>query len=205
MPSQTRKEKDHAFVECSIWADDVKGRGGAFQAKWHFVDKAFLDQGDLIEEFPAFKGNDRNITDALNAIDMWFMEEDNYKETYQYKTIMSAFGGLNEDQGLSVAMRLLIHYIADIHQPLHGASRVNKKYSKGDRGGNNFGLPMEDGVRNLHSAYDSVLYQFSNDIQAPFSRGNWEQISFDVDSLMTKHPAGNLTVDVNDLSPDQWA
>lgn len=43
MPSQTIGERDHAFVECSTWADDVKARGGSFQSNWHFIDTPFLD------------------------------------------------------------------------------------------------------------------------------------------------------------------
>ena len=36
----------------------------------------------------------------------------------------------------SYHLRLLIHYIGDIHQPLHAASRYTTVYPKGDEGGN---------------------------------------------------------------------
>ena len=69
--------------------------------------------------------------------------------------------GHNEEDGISTAMRLLIHYVGDIHQPLHATSRVDNQYRQGDRGGNSFPLPIKDGVKNLHSLWDSVLYEFT--------------------------------------------
>jgi hypothetical protein len=58
----------------------------------------------------------------------------------------------------SFNLRLLIHYVGDIHQPLHAISRFNEDFPIGDRGGNEFTLPSKDQVTNLHSLWDSVLY-----------------------------------------------
>lgn len=61
-----------------------------------------------------------------------------------------------------MAMRLLIHYVGDIHQPLHCTSRVDKNYPKGDRGGNLFPIPPEGDegdIKELHAAWDSVLFE----------------------------------------------
>jgi hypothetical protein len=33
-----------------------------------------------------------------------------------------------EDQAKSVALRFLIHYVGDLHQPLHTVARVNPSY-----------------------------------------------------------------------------
>jgi S1/P1 Nuclease len=41
-------------------------------------------------------------------------------------------------QAESFILRLLIHYIGDIHQPLHATAKVNPNYPKGDMGGNLF-------------------------------------------------------------------
>ena len=66
----------------------------------------------------------------------------------------------NEDDAKSFALRLLIHYVGDIHQPLHATSRVDSKYPKGDAGGNFFHVPQKGDVKNLHSVWDSVVYLF---------------------------------------------
>jgi hypothetical protein len=84
--------------------------------------------------------------------------------------------GHSVEDGLSTAMRLLIHYVGDIHQPLHATSRVDHEHPKGDRGGNDFPLPSKkDAIYgNLHAVWDSVLYEFSGYTKIPFSASDWE-------------------------------
>jgi S1/P1 Nuclease len=57
-----------------------------------------------------------------------------------------------------------MHYVGDIHQPLHATSRVDSKYPSGDRGGNDFPITSQDGAKNLHSVWDSVVFAFTSDI-----------------------------------------
>jgi hypothetical protein len=71
--------------------------------------------------------------------------------------------GHTEADAISTALRLLMHYTGDIHQPLHATSRVDSNYPAGDRGGNSFKLPSIDGAKNLHSVWDSVVYSEAND------------------------------------------
>jgi hypothetical protein len=58
-------------------------------------------------------------------------------------------------------MRLLIHYVGDLHQPLHATSRLDANYSKGDAGGNYVHLPSKDGITNLHAVWDSMVYEYT--------------------------------------------
>ena len=73
----------------------------------------------------------------------------------------SKLGNLSEDELKSYALRLLIHYIGDLHQPLHSTSRVNPQYPKGDAGGNFVKIPTKGGAKNLHSVWDSVIYEYT--------------------------------------------
>jgi len=82
--------------------------------------------------------------------------------------------GHSVEDGLSTAMRLLIHYVGDIHQPLHATSRVDHEHPKGDRGGNDFPIPSKEGAKNLHSVWDSVIYEFTGYENLPFSAADWE-------------------------------
>ena len=59
-----------------------------------------------------------------------------------------------------MSVRLLIHYLGDIHQPLHSLSRVDPDYPAGDRGGNDFPLPNHYSAAELHAVWDSVIYEF---------------------------------------------
>ena len=58
-------------------------------------------------------------------------------------------------------MRFIIHYVGDMHQPLHSTTRVDHKYPKGDFGGNLVYLPDREGAHNLHAVWDSVGYEFT--------------------------------------------
>lgn len=58
----------------------------------------------------------------------------NYQSTTYYQQIAAAFP--NPADQLSVALRLVIHYIGDMHQPLHTIAEVNTTYPDGDHGGN---------------------------------------------------------------------
>lgn len=40
--------------------------------------------------------------------------------------------------GQSFNLRLLIHYVGDLHQPLHNIARYTQESPNGDFGGNNF-------------------------------------------------------------------
>jgi hypothetical protein len=86
----------------------------------------------------------------------WLTNNGDYKTGFVYETVMNY--ATNEDEAKSEALRLLIHYIGDIHQPLHATSRVDSKYPKGDAGGNFFKVPTKSDAKNLHSVWDAVVY-----------------------------------------------
>jgi hypothetical protein len=136
------------MVECVTFADEIKHRGGSYQSPWHFIDTPFLDDGGTIHDYPDFIPDTHNVTEAIVAIKSWINKEDDYMSTYEYEQIMShGKRGHTEADGLSTAMRLLLHYAGDIHQPLHATSRVDHKYPAGDRGGNEFPIKPQDGVK----------------------------------------------------------
>ena len=71
----------------------------------------------------------------------------------------------------SFHLRLLIHYIGDIHQPLHTSSRYTKEYPNGDEGGNYYKVSEKkvSEIKNLHMLWDSVLLSESEDINLPLN------------------------------------
>lgn len=69
-PTYTKNEGKHAFVECATYADDIKYRGGQYQAGWHFIDQPYLDQGGKISDFN-FTFDAHNVTEAITAITVW--------------------------------------------------------------------------------------------------------------------------------------
>jgi hypothetical protein len=152
------------MVECVTFADDIKYKGGSYQSSWHFIDQPYLDDGGTEADYPEFIPDTHNVTEAISAITNWINKENDYMSTYEYQQIMAnGVKGHTEADGLSTAMRLLLHYAGDVHQPLHGTARVDDEFPAGDRGGNSFPLQPVDGAKNLHAAWDSVLYSEAGD------------------------------------------
>ncbi len=61
----------------------------------------------------------------------------------------------------SFTLRMLIHYVGDVHQPEHSTALVNSEFPNGDRGGNSEKIPSKDGVNNLHFVWDSAIYEYT--------------------------------------------
>ena len=101
-----------------------------------------------------------NIGVVVPDIIAWLSETDGYSNSFVYSTVKSHVN--NENQAKSYALRLLIHYLGDIHQPLHATSRVDEKYPKGDAGGNFFRIEPKDTAKNLHSVWDSVVFAYAD-------------------------------------------
>lgn len=71
------------------------------------------------------------------------------------------FGAINAmqrqlaDRGASIqqrreALKFLVHFVGDVHQPMHAGLRA-------DRGGNNFQVRYRNEGRNLHSVWDNLI------------------------------------------------
>jgi len=98
---------------------------------------------------------------------------------------------LTEEEKLSYALRLLIHYIGDIHQPLHATSRVDKNYPKGDAGGNFVSIPTKGGAKNLHAVWDSVIYLYTATPRMPFNENDWAHLGTEAEGILKKYPEPN--------------
>lgn len=110
-----------------------------------------------------------NITEHIPDIVDWLSNKGDYKDSYTYATVMKNNYN-NEARAKSFSLRLLIHYLGDVHQPMHALSRVNPEFPAGDRGGNSFPLKNHYGVAELHAAWDSVIYEFhTNDKLVTFT------------------------------------
>jgi hypothetical protein len=138
----TSKSKD--FVNAAHWADDLRPVPDfKFSLIEHFSDFPFSADGTPV---PTDQPAEDNIVVAL---------EKNL-ETLKTST---------DDNARAQALRFIIHFVGDIHQPLHCSTRVDSSHKDGDRGGNGFDVrvPDENGrtkKSNLHSFWDSGLGSF---------------------------------------------
>lgn len=150
-------ERDHPFTECATFADDIKGKEGGFQTPWHFINQPYLDEeGTTVDDFPEFQPPEVNVVEALDNLISFL--KDGKKSDYVAQ-IAEHFP--DEADQRSFSLRLIIHYLGDIHQPLHAVAEVDHRFPQGDRGGNLQKVPDDgkgDGVADLHAIWDSVIY-----------------------------------------------
>jgi hypothetical protein len=149
-PDMTEHERNYPFVECSTFGDEIKAKGGTWQSGWHFVDQPYLDEGGFINDYPGYKFDTESIDLVIAHIVNWLKGTGDYKSSFVYTTMTNKLPNLSEDERKSYALRLLFHYVGDIHQPLHATSRVDSKYPKGDACGNFVQIPIKNGAKNLH-------------------------------------------------------
>lgn len=117
-----------SVAEVSNWADSIKSRPEwAMTKPWHFVD---IPDGQSYETIP--HSHDGDIITALNEM---------------VNTIKSPKSNLLSKQQ---ALMFVIHFMGDIHQPLH-VGRPD------DQGGNAITIQFENRKMNLHSLWDSGM------------------------------------------------
>ena len=139
----------YAFMRASTWADDIRNSGSAYDHyNWHFVDFPLRP--------PSFPDDPR--TDPTNDV---------IYAIAQCETSLTNRAGLAPDRAAHLA--LLVHYVGDIHQPLHCSSLFNADYPAGDRGGNDFFVKLSDGTpMKLHGLWDQGLGA-TNDLPKEFA------------------------------------
>ncbi len=131
------KSKD--FVNAAHWADDLRPFPEFDSFKpLHFIDIPFATDGTPL---PAGVPEPDNIVKAL---------EDN----------VNILKTSSDKDAQAQALRLIIHFVGDIHQPLHCATRVSSAHPEGDRGGNLVTIKVAGKTTNLHSYWDGGIGKF---------------------------------------------
>jgi hypothetical protein len=132
------------FVNAAHWADDLRPFEEFDHLKaLHFIDQPFSTDGTkLPTDLP---GSD-TIVQAL-------------------KDNVNILRTSTDKDAQAQALRLIIHFVGDIHQPLHCATRIDSANPEGDRGGNlvSIMIPGTGGElrkSNLHSYWDGGIGSF---------------------------------------------
>lgn len=102
--------------------------------------------------------------------------------------------------GDSIDLRLLIHYVGDIHQPLHTVTRYTQDMPQGDRGGNSFPLEKHGSVDELHALWDSAVDQYKTDYALPLSDYHWNKLGNISETLRTTYPQSSFDELNNDYT-----
>lgn len=108
----------------------------------------------------------------------------------------------SEPLAMSNAIRLLMHYMGDIHQPLHCVSRVDDAYPSGDKGGNAFPTKSHYGTKELHAVWDKVLYEFHVTEAVPLTDDDWVNQGTIATRIMKENPESEIDPS---MDPTVWA
>lgn len=128
------------FVSAATWMDGLKYYGLEVFNEWHFIDIPYNPYG--IPNIPSV--GKENV--------LWAVTE--AEETLRSKK--------SEDFQRALALRFLIHFVGDAHQPLHCINRYTWLHPDGDKGGNLFPLDPGCKEKELHAFWDNAAGIFGD-------------------------------------------
>jgi hypothetical protein len=107
----------------------------------------------------------------------------------------------------------LVHFVGDIHQPLHTVAEVDSTYPSGDKGGNAETLPSICGASNLHAMWDSVAYNYCGtptlvsikivNLLKPLSTSDWTFYTNEASAMSKAYPT--TSSQIYDGNFTKWA
>jgi hypothetical protein len=142
----------HDIASEATWADEFRQSSEEAQKateQWHFVDTDF-DKGDMSKACPPASqpsgpASQGAADDCVTNKIAQFAAELKNPQTPRKEKIL--------------ALKFLLHFVGDVHQPLHAISRTDPQIGHPDRGGNCVGI-LRGHAQNptrLHSYWDTAL------------------------------------------------
>lgn len=151
------------FITAACWADDFKTQLGT--GVWHYIDIPFSLDGTPTN------GVAQDSYDVVRAINL----------------CMQQLGSSTTSQSnQAVYLRYLLHFVGDIHQPLHASTAVFAGSTGGDAGGNGFAITGYGGE--LHALWDQGGGFVAANLSRPLSSGSKTTLSNKVTQIETTYP-----------------
>jgi hypothetical protein len=171
----------------AVWADDVRS-GRPESAPWHYINLPFRKDGKPTTGKPA----EENVVVAIRRFTAILADK------------------TKPDAERAEALRFLMHFVGDIHQPLHAVSFESDQHPTGDRGGNSYPiLPPKgfDGTgrapSQLHSLWDGGAGLFPQ-VRRPLTPETSTLIRRQADTLIATIPLDGLA-ERSETDPMKWA
>lgn len=178
-------EKDHKFVECAEFPDDIKYQNWKFFNSWHFEDHYFF-KGLAPRTIPEEKQS--MVWAIVNAI----------------KTLNTNHPSkINQLLGKSFSLRYLIHLVGDIHQPLHNASMVTPQFPNGDVGGNLFNVKVPEAY-NLHTLWDLCLKRYT-EVRTPIDSDKFAYLMKTAQEITSEYTREKLKTQLSESLFENWS
>jgi hypothetical protein len=136
------------FVDVANWADQVR-LSRSNTKDWHFVDiPVSAATYDADRDCQQLQTGDCAIAELTRA-----------------KTELRSSNSKTREE----ALKFIIHFVGDIHQPLHSAT--NDSRADGDRGGNSVSVRLLTHSMNLHQAWDHGLIDTDDRDENDYAEG----------------------------------
>jgi hypothetical protein len=105
-------------------------------APWHFINLHFWPDGQVSDNQPA----PENVVAAIK----------------RFSVVLGDHSKTDIER--AEALRWVLHFVGDVHQPLHSCARDTNDHPYGDKGGNDFDIIAPTGIspapKNLHFLWD---------------------------------------------------
>ena len=145
----------NTFAETACWADDIKTHKLTEFNNAHFINRPYNPQGMV------------NTSASLDNI-VWAIQD--------VENTLRAQNATTAPLESSMALRFLIHYLGDIHQPLHCTSMWSNSFPISDFGGNLFPIVYNSEINELHALWDSCMGVMENDLVRPLNASSWNTL-----------------------------
>lgn len=186
------------FVSSSVWADDISAEGLKVLFSWHGSAKVY-DPSGILTAAQVKEINDRNLYEKDTV---WAIK-------HSVKTLGNETAS---DWAKGFMLRMLIHIVGDIHQPLHNVTRYNVDFPNGDRAGTRFLL--EGKHKSLHSLWDSVFEDAEIKPARPMTESDSEWVRVYASQIKSAYSRASLLAREEMMKPvgmgrmhfaDQWS
>lgn len=172
------KYPEDRFLRASTWPDQIKSKTTQYNS-WHYINLPYIKNN--IKAAPI---NSENVVWAIAHAEKIISDEK------------------NNNARRAKYLSFLIHFIGDIHQPLHCTTLYSIYFPQGDRGGNDY--PINSPIaKNLHQFWDrgaGLFYSAPHDYQF-----HYFQVEKIATTWMSEYPKTFFAKQLQISSPMQWA
>lgn len=165
----------YSFTRAATWMDALRGQGISWFDSLHYIDLPFSEDGTPLPK----------VSETNQAV--WAVNQ-------ARKTLRDPH---SSSLAKALSLRLLLHVVGDLHQPLHAASRYSWDLPQGDKGGNLFNLGYNPVSTRLHGYWDNgagLLMSSRRDFRGQFHR-----------QLHVLARSKTCSGKYHDLDPEHWA
>lgn len=182
------------FVTASCWADDIKSKGLPYFTPWHAANLPYDPTGFLTD------AQKREIVAQTDYSRM---------DRVLSECITSLRDPAALDWSKSITLRLVMHLVADIHQPLHVVIFYSKDFPAGDVWGHDFEVFIKTHESSqewsLHKLWDGLIETNAQRFKRPLNPEDLQVLKFEAEKLVCKYTDFIATLEDTCLSsPAEW-